>query len=98
MNMQQLMQQAQKMQRDIQKKKDALDAMIFEGKSEWIELTFNGKKELKSFKITKEGIIDDGDKEVLEDMINIAIKDAFKKIDEATEREMGQYASMSGLL
>jgi DNA-binding protein YbaB len=35
---------------------------------------------------------------MLEDMINIAIKDAFKKIDEATEKEMGQYASMSGLI
>ena len=98
MNMQQIMQQAQKMQRDIQKKKEVLDATIFEGKSEWIELKFNGKKELQSFKITKEGIIDEDDKEVLEDMINIAIKDAFKKIDAATEREMGQYASMSGLL
>ena len=98
MNMQQLMQQAQKMQREITKKKEVLDATIFSGKSEWIELEFNGKKELKSFKITKEGAIDEDDKEVFEDMINIAIKDAFKKIDEATEREMGQYASMSGLM
>lgn len=98
MNMQQIMQQAQRMQREITKKKEILDASIFAGKSEWIELEFNGKKELKSFKIVKDGIIDEDDKEMLEDMINIAIKDAFKKIDEATEKEMGQYASMSGLM
>ncbi len=98
MNMQQIMQQAQRMQREITKKKEVLDATIFDGKSEWVELQFNGKKELKSFKIIKDGIIDEDDKEMLEDMINIAIKDAFKKIDEATEKEMGQYASMSGLI
>ena len=98
MNMQQIMQQAQRMQREITKKKEVLDATIFDGKSEWVELQFSGKKELKSFKIIKDGIIDEDDKEMLEDMINIAIKDAFKKIDEATEKEMGQYASMSGLM
>jgi len=98
MNMQQIMQQAQRMQREITKKREVLDSTIFSGSSEWVTLEFNGKKELKSFKIMKEGTIDEDDKEVLEDMINIAIKDAFKKIDEATEKEMGQYASLSGLM
>lgn len=98
MNMQQLMQQAQRMQREITKKKEAIDAQEFMGKSEWVELSFNGKKEIKSFKIIKDGVIDDDDKEMLEDMIMIAIKDAFNKIDSETEKELGQYASMSGLM
>lgn len=98
MNMQQIMQQAQKMQRDITKKKEEIDGMSFVGKSEWIEITFNGKREIQSFKILKEGNIDSEDKEMLEDMIMIAIKDAFKKIDVETENKLGQYASMSGLL
>ncbi len=98
MNMQQIMQQAQKMQRDITKKKEEIDNSIFEGKSEWVSLSFNGKRELLSFKITKDGVIDEEDKEILEDMITIAIKDAFTKIDSETEKKLGQYASMSGLM
>lgn len=97
MNMQQIMQQAQRMQRDIEKKKGELDAMTFQGKSEWIEIEFNGKKDIKSFKILKEGIIDEEDKEMLEDMIIIAIKDAFAKIENETEKKLGNFASMNGL-
>ena len=98
MNMQQIMQQAQRMQRDIQKKKGEIDATNFTGKSEWVEIIFNGKREIQSFKITKGGVIDQDDKEMLEDMIMIAIKDAFSKIDKETESKLGQYASMSGLM
>ena len=49
MNMQQIMQQAQRMQRDITKKKEEIDKMEFLGKSEWVEIVFNGKREIKSF-------------------------------------------------
>lgn len=96
MNMQQIMQQAQRMQRDITKKKEEIDKMEFLGKSEWIEIVFNGKREIKSFKILKDEI-DGDDKEMLEDMIMIAIKDAFSKIDKESESKLGSYASMSGL-
>ena len=98
MNMQSLMQQAQRLQREITKKKEEIDQEIFLGKYEWVELSFNGKKELRSFKITKEGPINDDDKEMLEDMILLAIKDSFKKIDEETEKKLGQYSSMGGLM
>lgn len=97
MNMQQIMQQAQRMQRDITKKKEEIDAMSFTGKSEWVEIVFNGKREIKSFKILKDGAILDDDKEMLEDMIMLAIKDAFSSIDKETEAKLGSYASMSGL-
>ncbi len=96
MNMQQIMQQAQRMQRDITKKKEEIDGMEFLGKSEWVEIVFNGKREIKSFKILKD-VIDEDDKEMLEDMIMLAIKDAFSKIDKETESKLGSYASMSGL-
>ncbi len=96
MNMQQIMQQAQRMQRDIIKKKEEIDKMEFLGKSEWVEIVFNGKREIKSFKILKDEI-DVDDKEMLEDMIMIAIKDAFSKIDKESESKLGSYASMSGL-
>ena len=81
MNMQAMMAQAQKMQRDITKKKEAIDNSEFEGKSEWVEVVFMGNKKMKSLKIIKDGTIDEDDKEILEDMLNIAINDALAKIE-----------------
>lgn len=98
MNMQAIMARAQKMQKDITKKKEEIDKTIFEGKSEWVIVTFNGKRELQSLKILKDGNIDEEDKEVLEDMINIAIKDCFNKIDREIEAKLGTYSNaMNGL-
>lgn len=98
MNMQQLMQQAQRMQRDIQNKKSEIERMTFTGKSEWIEIEFDGNKNIKKLSILKDEVIDSDDKEMLEDMLMIAIKDAFKQIDKVTEEKLGSYASMSGLI
>lgn len=98
MNMQSIMAQAQKMQRDINKKKEEIDSTLFTGKSEWIEVVFNGKKELKSLKILKNGNIDEDDKEILEDMLLIAIKDVLAQIDKEIEKKLGAYGqSLNGL-
>ena len=98
MNMQAMMAQAQKMQRDITKKKEAIDNSEFEGKSEWVEVIFMGNKKMKSLKIIKDGTIDEDDKEILEDMLNIAINDALAKIDKEVEKQLGSYGQgLSGL-
>lgn len=100
MNMQNLMAQAQKLQRDMAKKKEEIDKTLFPGKSEWVELVFNGKKELVSITIEKSKEINsEEDIEILEDMIKIAVKDALSKVDKETEEKMGVYAqSMNGLM
>lgn len=98
MNMQSIMAQAQKMQRDITKKKEEIDATEFSGKSEWVEVIYNGKKELKNIKILKSGNIEEDEKEILEDMISIATKDALKKVDAEIEKKLGSYGqSFNGL-
>ena len=53
-NLQQLMKQAQKMQEDLQKKKDEIEATDFIGTSGggMVECTINGKKEMKKITIT----------------------------------------------
>lgn len=94
MNMQSIMAQAQKMQRDLQKKKDELNKELFPGKSDWVEVVFNGKKELVSVKILFEGDITVDDKEMLEDMFSLAVKDSMNKIDTAFQEKMGSYANM----
>lgn len=97
MNMQSIMAQAQKMQRDITKKKGELDNTEFTGKSEWVSVKFNGAKKLIDIKIIKEGNLDEDDKEALEDMLKIAINDAMSQIDKATEKIMGNISQFGGL-
>lgn len=99
MNMQNLMAQAQRMQRDITAKKEELEMMDFVGKSDWVEITFTGARIIKNVKITKDGDITTDDKEILEDMIQIATKDAFIQINKAMNEKLGQYAgALDGLM
>jgi len=99
MNMQNLMAQAQRMQREITTKKEELEKMEFVGKSEWVEITFNGARIIQNVTILKEGIIEEDDKEILEDMIQIATKDAFVQINKAMSEKLGQYAgALDGLM
>ena len=99
MNMQNLMAQAQRMQREINSKKEELEKMEFVGKSEWVNITFTGDRVIKNVKIIKEGPILEEDKEILEDMIQIATKDAFVQINKAMSEKLGQYAgALDGLM
>ena len=97
MNMQNLMAQAQRMQRDIMKKKEEVGKQLFTGKSELVEVTMNGNKEVTEVVIKNEDLGKD-DIEVLQDMIMIATNDAIKNVDQAMEKAMGQYGSaLNGL-
>ena len=99
MNMQSLMAQAQKMQRDITKKKEEIDKMEFEGNSELVSVKVNGKKEVISVKINDSVELSNDDIEVLEDMIKISLNEAFSKVDNETEKQLGSYGggSLGGL-
>lgn len=94
MNMQALMQQAQKMQRDITKKKEELNKKQFVGSSELVEVVFTGDKKMVSVNIKND--IDADDKEIIEDMMVIAVNDAMAKIDKETESVLGAYGSQLG--
>ncbi len=93
MNMQSIMAQAQRMQRDLQKKKDVIGAQLFPGKYEFVEVTLNGKKEMVKCKINKDSL-EKEDIEMLEDFIIMATKDAIGKVEKEYENKLGQYAGM----
>ena len=98
MNMQALMHQAQKMQRDMTKKKEELNKKTFVGTSELVDVTFTGDKKLVSVNIKQDGSLDEEDKEILQDMMVIAVNDAMKQIDKETEKMLGAYGSqLNGL-
>lgn len=95
MNMQALMKQAQAMQKDITNIKSDIDNTVFEGKSSLVSVEVMGTKKIAKISISpeaKELIADDIS--MLEDMIVLAINDAFSKIDKKTEEKMGKYSSM----
>ena len=99
MNMQALMQQAQRMQKDLMKKNDEIGNKEFVGKSELVEVVFNGNKELISINIKKDHSLEVEDIEILEDMIKIAVKDALNKVDKEINEKMGAAAGpLSGLI
>ncbi len=97
MNIQAMMKQAQKMQKDMMKSKEEIDNMVFEGKSSLVTIEMKGTKELTKVKIDAEAIEKD-EIEMLEDMIVVAINEASKKVDKTTEEKMGKYTQgMPGL-
>ena len=85
MNMQQMIAQAQKMQRELKKAKDALHEKEFvESKAGLVTVTMLGSKEIKSIVINEEGFEKDN-KEMVEELIVSAINELFEKIDEEND-------------
>ena len=90
MNMQAMMKQAQKLQKDMLNEQEKINNMEFEGKSSLVTTKINGHGELIEVKIEAESL-DKEEIEMLEDMILIAVNDAKKKLDKETESRMGMY-------
>ena len=99
MNMQKLMQEAAKMQRDITKKQEEINATNYESQSGLVSIVLNGKKEIVSIKFDKNQINDADDIDALEDMIKLAFNAAASKIDKDIESKLGVYAKwLNGLM
>ena len=96
MNMNNLMAQAQKMQKDIQKKQEEINNSTFVGESEWVTVTLKGDKSVQKVEIKNKNTMDIEDLECLEDMIKIAFTDAINKIDAEIEKKMGIYSKLAG--
>lgn len=95
MNMNALMQQAQKMQKDMQKKQEEIYNSEYTGTSEFVDVVMMGNKTIKKVTI-KNKSLDEEDIEILEDMIAIALNDAIGKIDKDIDSKMGMYGKQLG--
>lgn len=85
-NMQALMRQAQKMQEEMKKTREEIDATEYSSSvgGGMVEVSLYGNRTVKSVKIKPE-VVDPDDVEMLEDLIASAIGDALNKIS-ADER------------
>lgn len=79
-NMKELMKQAQKMQREMMSKQEALADKEYEASAggDMVKVKINGKFEIKEVKISKE-IVDPEDIEMLEDLVISGVNSAIQK-------------------
>ena len=97
MNIQAMMKQAQKLQKEMMEEKNKIDKMEFVGKSSFVTVKVNGEKKIISVTIEQEELGKE-DLELVEDMIVVATNDAMKQVDDVTEQKMGKYTKgMPGL-
>jgi len=93
--MQNLMAQAQRMQKEITKKQEEIYKTTFVGESEWVQITMTGNKKIVKIEIKYTGDLNE-DKDMLADMITIAMNDCINKIEKEIEKKLGQYGNQLG--
>ena len=91
MNMQNMMQQAQRMQMNIQRVQEELNAREFEATAGggMVKAVVTGAKVLKSVTIAPE-VVDPDDIEMLEDLIVAATNEALRQVEEAAASAMSK--------
>ena len=90
-NMNNLMKQAQRMQRQMEETTAALEEKEVTAAAGGgaVEVTVSGKKEVVKVKLAEE-VVDPEDIEMLEDLIMAATNEALRKMEEMTQTEMAK--------
>ena len=97
MNIQAMMKQAQKLQKDMMNAKKEIDKTEFVCTKSFLTVKAMGNKKIKSIKIDMENISKD-EIEMVEDLILVTVNELMDKIDKETEKKMGKYTQgMPGL-
>ena len=90
-NMNNLMKQAQRMQRQMEESQKELETKEFTAKAGGgaVEVTVTGKKEVTKVKL-KEEVVDPDDIEMLEDRVVAAVNEAMRMAEEANAEVMNK--------
>lgn len=98
MNINQLMKEAKKMQANMEKSQEELQAKEFESSAGGgaVTVKVSGSKQILELKINKD-VVDPDDVEMLQDLIITCINDATRKVDSAQTAEFGKY-NIPGLM
>lgn len=97
MNMNNLMKQAQRMQKQMAEAQQELETKKFEVTSGGgaVKVVITGKKEIKSIDIKPE-VVDPDDVEMLQDLVMTAVNEAIRQADEAASGALGGIAGGLG--
>lgn len=90
-NMNNMIKQAQKMQDDMAKVQQELEAQSYEVTSGGgaVKVTITGKREITALELKPE-IVDPDDIEMLQDLIVAAVNEAVRKVEDISEKEMSK--------
>ena len=93
-----MIKQAQKMQQEMLKAQEELEASDFEATAGGgaIYAKVSGDKQIKEIKLQKE-IVDPDDVEMLQDLIITCVNEALRKVDSAQAQQFGKY-NIPGLM
>ena len=94
MNMQNLLAQAKKLQADMEKISKEIEQTVFTGENSGVNVEITGKYEVIKINITNEETLKD--KELVEDMILLAINEALQKIRTEKDNKLGKYTNGLG--
>ena len=96
-NMNNLMKQAQKMQRQMEETQKALEEKSYEASAGGgvVTVTVSGKKEVTSVKISEE-VVDPDDIEMLEDLIVAATNEALRAMEADSQAQLGKFTGGLG--
>ena len=96
-NMNILMKQAQKMQKQMEETTIALEENEYEATAGGgvVKVKINGKKEVTEVHLDEE-VVDKDDIEMLEDLIMAATNEALRKVEDETAKAMGKLAGGLG--
>ena len=98
MNMNNLMKQAQKMQRQMTEMQSELESKIYEVSSGGgaVKITINGKKVMQEIFISPD-VVDPDDVEMLQDLVLTAVNEAIRQVEESAAAHMSKLTGGMGL-
>ena len=94
MNIQAMMAQARKLQKELEKTTAEIDSTIFKYENENICLECYGSNKVKKITIKNNDILED--KELLEDIMQVAINDVLNQIKSTKDAKLGKYTNGLG--
>ncbi|MDD3415354.1 MAG: YbaB/EbfC family nucleoid-associated protein [Lachnospiraceae bacterium] len=97
-NMNNLMKQAQKMQKQMEESQKDLETKEFTASAGGgaVQVTVSGKKEITKVKLSQE-VVDPDDVEMLEDLIMAAANEALRQMEEETAQAMSKLTGGLGM-
>lgn len=94
MNIQSLMNQAKKLQGELEKTTREIENKVFNYENENILVEITGKNAVSKIKIKNENIINDV--EMLEDILTVAINNVLEQIKLEKDKKLGKYTNGLG--
>ena len=93
-NLQQMMSQMKKMQEEMQQQMEAMRIEASSGGG-MVTVRMNGQKQVLAVKIDPEAF-QSGDREMLQDLVQTAVNQAMRQVDQALQEKLGGMMGLPG--